>query len=106
MELIDSIVWSDSLGTDSAVFTIANEFVNRWLEDGVVSFMIRSDSAEEWMMLGDFTQRTWYAATLQSGNGALAPRLSFTIVPEPASLVLALGPLLWVATTRPASRSE
>jgi hypothetical protein len=95
LQLVDSIVWDDVLADGSAVFSISEECLNQWLGAGVVSFLIRSDSAETLLGQGDLTQRTWYMATLQSGDGALAPRLDFAIhLPEPGTISLMLSAVL------------
>jgi hypothetical protein len=94
LRLIDSIVWSDALGSDDAVFTLSKGDLDQWLSDGVVSFLIRSNSAEALMNGGDFTQRLWYAATLETGVGALGARLAFAVeAPEPGAASLLLSGL-------------
>jgi hypothetical protein len=89
IRLIDSIVWDENAGQGHAVFTIPTEELNQWLSIGYISLLIRSNSAEALLAGGDLTQRTWYMATRQTGDGARAARLAFTTaVPEPSGLTL------------------
>jgi hypothetical protein len=110
MRLIDSIVWSDRLGTDSAVFTIPNGDLNQWLGNGGASLMLRSDSAETLLRGGDLAQRTWYAATLETDSGDFGPTLSFVCVPEAATICQVFSGLLfagiWVAIRKTPRRSS